>query len=109
MVSAKPPWARMVSHLYSTSSSVPSAWLCQLVSGASMKRLAMAGPRVKRRESCREGMGNNSQVGEAKVEGCTPGAPARRRSSHQPAAGGASWKCGSAPSFCAASSGQLGL
>ena len=30
-----------------------------------------------------------AQVGEGKVDGRTPGAPARRRSSHQPAAGGA--------------------
>ncbi len=32
----------------SSSDSVPSAWLCRLVSGASMKRFFMAGPRLER-------------------------------------------------------------
>ena len=49
MVSAKPPCARIVSQRYSSSPSVPSAWLCQLVSGASAMRWAQAGPRA----SCR--------------------------------------------------------
>jgi hypothetical protein len=40
----KPPRARIVSQRYSSSPSVPSAWLCQFVSGASSMRLAQAGP-----------------------------------------------------------------
>ena len=63
---------------------------------------------------CWVGHGLHSVIGRGqrpgpKVDGCTPAALARRLSSHQPAAGGTSWNCGSAPSFCAASSGQLGL
>ena len=44
MVRPKPPSARIVSHRNSSSLSVPSAWLCKFVSGASMKRFFMAGP-----------------------------------------------------------------
>src|SRR6185312_12474395 len=46
MVSAKPPSARMVSQRNSSSERQPSGWLWQLVSGASMKRFFIAGPRV---------------------------------------------------------------
>jgi hypothetical protein len=47
MVRPKPPAARRVSQWNSSSDKVPSAWLWQLVSGASMKRFCMAGPRAK--------------------------------------------------------------
>ena len=50
----KPPRPRIVSQRYSSSPSVPSAWLCQLVSGASWMRLAQAGPRVSVKGSRRE-------------------------------------------------------
>ena len=50
----KPPRARIVSQRYSSSPSVPSAWLCQLVSGASVMRLAQVGPRLKVNGSDRE-------------------------------------------------------
>src|SRR5690606_13652162 len=51
MVSANPPSARMVSQRCSASDSRPSAWLCVLVSGASMKRFFIAGPRASERGS----------------------------------------------------------
>jgi hypothetical protein len=51
MTRPNPPCARIVSQRNSSSDSVPSAWLCVLVSGASMKRFFMAGPRVNERGS----------------------------------------------------------
>src|SRR5579871_1718151 len=46
MTRPKPPSARIVSQWNSSSDSLPSGWLWQLVSGASMKRFFQAGPRV---------------------------------------------------------------
>ncbi len=56
MVAPKPPCARSVSQLYSSSESVPSTWLCRLVSGASMKRFFRPGPRVNEIGSNRDVM-----------------------------------------------------
>ena len=47
IVSPNPPSARMVSQRNSSSERRPSSWLCRFVSGASMKRFFMAGPRTK--------------------------------------------------------------
>src|SRR5512141_2886196 len=77
MVSPKPPRARIVSQWNSSSDSVPSAWLWQFVSGASIRRLAIAGPWRKVSGSNRRGMDSRSVKGAGRTA-------ARSR---QPAAG----------------------
>ena len=59
MVSAKPPLARQVSHLNSSSDNVPSGWLCRLVSGASMKRFFIAGPWLRLSGANRSGVADD--------------------------------------------------
>src|ERR1700731_1655880 len=89
MVRPKPPFARNVSQWNSSSESVPSAWLCRFVSGASMKRFFIAGPRANAIGSKSEVIGKAPYIA-INSDGFSYGVPRRHPSATNPPLAGGS-------------------